>query len=168
MNTVDRGGQNWGVELRRVLLVVPIVVLALGGCADSNPATGPGTVSSVPSEPSLSAQPLSSPRPSGSVPPEVVGSATIQAAVADLAERLGVPPADIEVIEVREVTWSDGGLGCPQPGVGYTQALVNGQLVVLSHNGTAYEYHSGPNRPLFYCADPRPPVEHGGTGAGAL
>ena len=74
--------------------------------------------------------------------------------------------AVVRVVEVVEVTWSDGSLGCPQPGVNYTQALANGQRVVLAAGGMTYEYHSGPNRPLFYCSDPRPPVGGGGAGAG--
>lgn len=153
------------MTLRRLLLVVPIVVLTAAGCAGD----GPGTVPSMSSEPSFTASPLSpaaSPRPSGSVPPGVVDSPPIQAAIADLAGRLDVPSGDIEVVAVSEVTWSDGSLGCPQPGVNYTQALANGQRVVLAAGGRTYEYHSGPNRPLFYCADPRPPVGGGGAGAG--
>ena len=50
---------------------------------------------------------------------------------ADLARRLGVDPDDLEVISAEEVTWPDGSLGCPEPGMSYTQALVDGSKVVL-------------------------------------
>ena len=104
---------------------------------------------------------------SGTALPDASGLPEVAAAVADLAARQGVSREDIEVIEVREVTWRDGSLGCPRPGVNYTQALVNGQLVVLAIGEQRFEYHSGPRRPLFFCADPRPPLEEGaGTGAG--
>lgn len=73
------------------------------------------------------------------------------AAVADLAERLGVTTAEIEIVLVEEVTWPDGSVGCPEPGMMYAQVLVNGSRIVLSHDGVDYEYHEGGRRGLFYC-----------------
>ena len=81
-----------------------------------------------------------------------------QPAVTDLAERLGVDESAITIVSVEEVTWSDGSIGCPEPGMMYTQALVNGTLVVLEVEGKEYEYHSGAARDLFFCEDPIPPV----------
>ena len=81
-----------------------------------------------------------------------------QPAVTDLAERLGVDESAITVVSVEEVTWSDGSIGCPEPGMMYTQALVNGTLVVLEVEGKEYEYHSGGARGLFYCETPIAPV----------
>lgn len=77
---------------------------------------------------------------------------------ADLADRLGVAPATIELVERSEVTWRDGSLGCPQPGMAYTQALVNGSRIVLRHAGVDYHYHSGRGRQPFYCAKPQAPL----------
>ncbi len=85
-------------------------------------------------------------------------------AVADLADRIGVATADVSVVSVEEVTWSDASLGCPQPGMSYTQALVDGSRVILEVGGVQYEYHAGPDGILFYCADPEPPVEDSGYG----
>jgi hypothetical protein len=45
-----------------------------------------------------------------------------QPAVADLADRLGVEESIITVASVEEVTWSDGSLGCPEPGMMHTIA----------------------------------------------
>lgn len=90
-------------------------------------------------------------------------SVTVRAR-ADLARRLGVGEDDIEVISEREVTWPDGSIGCPQPGMAYTQALVNGSQIVLRHTGVDYHYHAGGSRGPFYCADPRPPVPEGAGG----
>jgi hypothetical protein len=36
----------------------------------------------------------------------------------------------------------------------YTQALVDGQRIVLEVDGARYEYHSGAHRPPFLCEDP--------------
>jgi hypothetical protein len=51
------------------------------------------------------------------------------------------------------VTWNDGSIGCPQPGVSYTQALVEGARVTLLHEGTTYAYHQGGDD-LFLCEEP--------------
>jgi hypothetical protein len=86
----------------------------------------------------------------------------VQLAKADLARRLGVEPSEIKLLEMREVTWSDGSLGCPRPGMNYTQALVNGSQIRLEVNGETFYYHSGGGRGPFYCADPVMPLEDGG------
>lgn len=77
--------------------------------------------------------------------------ASVDVAIADLADRLSIDPSEIEVVSVEEVTWPDGSLGCPEPGMVYTQALVNGQRIVLLAEGIEYEYHSGGARDPFYC-----------------
>ncbi len=64
------------------------------------------------------------------------------AAIDDLAQRLGIDPAAIEVVVWDAVTWSDGSIGCPQPGMGYTQALVEGVRIVLAYDGEEYSYHA--------------------------
>jgi len=72
----------------------------------------------------------------------------------DLSERLGIPITLIELVKIEEVTWRDGSLGCPQPGMLYTQALVNGSLIQLMHKETVYQYHSGKGGPPFLCENP--------------
>ena len=100
--------------------------------------------------------------PSDSAVPS--GSST-DIALTDLAARLDVDPSEIEVVSVEEVTWPDGSLGCPKPGMSYTQALVDGQLIILAVDGREYEYHSGRGREPFYCpADQATPPTAGGYG----
>ena len=43
----------------------------------------------------------------------------VQTAREDLAQRLGVPPGQIEVVEAQAVVWPDASLGCPQPGMAF-------------------------------------------------
>jgi hypothetical protein len=69
----------------------------------------------------------------------------------DLAERLGVAPEEIEVVTAERVTWPDGSLGCPEPGMSYTQAMVEGSKVVLGHDDRVYVYHAGPDDQPFLC-----------------
>jgi hypothetical protein len=70
----------------------------------------------------------------------------------DLATRLQVQPEDVTVIERTEKTWPNGSMGCPQPGMQYTQSLVEGSLLVLEVRGDRYNYHAGGGRDYFLCA----------------
>lgn len=73
---------------------------------------------------------------------------------ADLAARLDVEASSIEVAATERVTWRDGSLGCPQPGMMYTQALVEGTRVVLEHDARIYDYHAGADDESFLCENP--------------
>jgi hypothetical protein len=75
----------------------------------------------------------------------------VDQAVADLAVRLSIDASTIETISASSVTWPDGSLGCPQPGMNYTQVLVDGTKIELAVDGTAYSYHSGGSRSPFLC-----------------
>ena len=69
----------------------------------------------------------------------------------DLARRLSIEVDQIELLEVSAVVWPDGGLGCPQPGMVYTQVQHDGALIRLRVGKRIYNYHSGGNRPPFLC-----------------
>ena len=93
-----------------------------------------------------------------STPPPQGMKAMIEEAKTDLAQRLSISADDINLVEAKAVTWSDGSLGCPQPDMMYTQALVPGYLVILQFNERTYEYHGGRSGSLFFCENPVPPV----------
>ncbi len=78
----------------------------------------------------------------------------VTAAVVALAGTLGVDTSMVEVVSQEAVTWRDGSLGCAQPGMLYTQALVEGSRVVLRVDGADYEYHSGGHAEPFHCPAP--------------
>jgi hypothetical protein len=75
----------------------------------------------------------------------------IQMAKEDLAKRLGVPEAEIVVLEARAVLWPDGSLGCPQPGMAYIQIPFDGGLIRLEVDGQEYNYHTGGPDGPFLC-----------------
>ncbi len=79
--------------------------------------------------------------------------ALAKAARSDLAERLGVPEEEIAITGAAAVIWNDGSMGCPQPDMSYTQVLVDGARVTLSHDGSDYTYHQGGGA-LFLCEEP--------------
>ena len=85
----------------------------------------------------------------------------VSEAIADLAGRLGVAPAQIEVVSVEAVVWPDGGLGCPQPGMMYPQVLQDGLRIQLAVDGVVYQYHSGGRRAPFLCEHPAEPAPPG-------
>lgn len=81
----------------------------------------------------------------------------VERARSHLAAALGCAPADIVVETVEPVVWNDGALGCPQPGVMYTQATVAGYKVTLTHDGQRYWYHTDRRRNVVPCPhDVRP------------
>lgn len=74
------------------------------------------------------------------------------AAVADLAERLNVDGSTITVAVAESIVWPDGALGCPEPGMAYTQVQVEGSRAVLIQGNSTYFYHGGEGSPgPFLC-----------------
>jgi len=93
------------------------------------------------------------------LPSDPLPDSVAQEAVGDLAARLGIDRSSIEVLDARKVTWRDGSVGCPQPGLAYTQALVPGSLVMLRVGDTSYAYHAADTSSAFYCPTPQAPLE---------
>jgi hypothetical protein len=163
--------------MRRVLLLAPLVAL-LAACGGDDDETEPpsSTVAAAATEPTSAVSstttvppttaplatsdatlvPMTSRPAAPNPPPDGPVSADETQAVADLAARLGVEPATITTVAVEAVTWRDGAIGCPQPGMNYTQALVEGVRVILEVGGKRYQYHAGGARPLFLCEKPEP------------
>ncbi|MGW7683174.1 hypothetical protein ACWGID_20740 [Kribbella sp. NPDC054772] len=96
--------------------------------------------------------------PTGSPSSSVPSGGPADQAKADLAKRLGVAAAEVTVVSSEEVTWPDGSLGCPEPGMRYTQALVPGNRTILEAGGKQYQYHSGGHRAPFLCEHPQGPA----------
>jgi hypothetical protein len=127
-------------------------VPAVGETASSSASTPPSSDASV--TPTTSANQQTPPYGS-SLPPVKSGvpidptRPLVTDAVADLAGRLGIGTDEVAVVDALAVTWPDSSLGCPQPGMMYSQVLTKGTLVVLEAGGKRYEYHGG--KPLFLC-----------------
>ena len=77
--------------------------------------------------------------------------AMVQFAREDLAGRLDAPLDAIALLKFESVVWPDGSLGCPQPGMAYTQVLVEGYRILLNYQGEIYSYHGGESREPFLC-----------------
>ena len=61
---------------------------------------------------------------------------------ADAKKRANASSENVVVVKAERVTWNDGSLGCPRPGMAYTQALVPGYWVVLEADGLTYDYRA--------------------------
>jgi hypothetical protein len=137
-----------------------VATLLLSGCGSAAPGSGSATTPSVTT--TVTARPSASPT---AAPDKVVATMNdqVEAAVADLATGLGVPPSDVTVVSAEAVTWRDGSIGCPKKGMAYTQALVDGYLIVLDVAGTEYRYHSTLTGAPFRCAEnAQDPLPSGG------
>lgn len=123
-------------------------------------ATAPGdSASGRPSD--LSAQPLSpagsvassKPLPSGSL---ALPESIVDPVIADVAKLAGVPKERVLVEFAAAMSYPDGGLGCPEPGVAYPQVPVEGWRIVASVAGTVYDYRGSSKVRLRRC-DPAQP-----------
>ena len=130
----------------RTILIVGAAVLLVAAC------TGDRGAGSDANEPSVGSQePSSEPGASGDV---TLPASIIDPVVTDAAGRLGVDPSAVTIVSAHLETFSDGSLGCPEPGMLYTQALVDGYQVVVEANGTRLDYRgSGPGQ-FRICENP--------------
>ncbi|MDO5740602.1 MAG: hypothetical protein Q4P07_10685 [Ornithinimicrobium sp.] len=101
--------------------------------------------------------------PTGPVPQSVKDRSDVVTAIADQAKRAGVEVSQVTVAGYADVTWSDGSLGCPKPGMMYTQALVPGSQLILQVGDRLSSYHAAQGKPYSYCANPVPPPRGSAT-----
>ncbi len=85
-------------------------------------------------------------RVTGEVPLELLDSM-----LKDLTARTGAALEQVSIIRGQAVVWNDGSLGCPQPGVMYTQALINGYWVELEIAGKKFDYRASETGYFFLC-----------------
>jgi hypothetical protein len=136
------------IAMRRVSVLAVAAAVLLVACGnESETAQTGGTPTMTPTGSSSS-----SPRP------ETPSDDLVNQAKADLTKQVGIDAAEIVVVSSEEVTWPDGSLGCPKPGMRYTQALVPGHRTILEAGGKRYHYHSGGHRAPFLCEHPQPPI----------
>lgn len=75
----------------------------------------------------------------------------VEAALADAERRTTVPKADLKLVSAEVVTWTDGSLGCPSPGVMYTQAMIPGYRIRLRADEANLDYHASARGRLVLC-----------------
>jgi hypothetical protein len=91
--------------------------------------------------------------------------AMVEAALDDAARRTKIDRTRLTVLSAGSVTWSDGSLGCPEPGKAYTQALVPGYRIRIQAGAEVLDYHAGRRGVPALCPADRSiePVQNGST-----
>ena len=79
-----------------------------------------------------------------------------QVVVADAAKHLNVSENAVVLTRAEQVNWSDGSLGCPRPGMSYSQALVPGYRLVARSAERELVYHTDTSRHAIRCEEPVP------------
>jgi hypothetical protein len=82
----------------------------------------------------------------------------------EAASLASVAPEQLVVVRAEPVVWNDGSLGCPEPGMEYTQALVHGYWVVIRAIGKTYDFRVGRDGSFRLCPEGmgRPPIQSDG------
>ncbi len=146
--------RTWRTTALRLLAAASLLLLA-GACGEADgPADEPDTPTDEatpddPDEPDTTQE--------DAIDEALVDhvTAAVEAAAADA----DVSADDVEVVRAESVTWSDGAVGCPQPGEMYTQALVEGYRIELSVAGETVSYHGADGDEPFRCDDPQEPAD---------
>lgn len=140
--------------------LIGLLGMPLAACGGS---TGPSTeVPSTPSatEPasppsSLPATPRSvepvTPPPTAAARARVDLATMVERALAAAAEKTGVARSELVVVSSEAVVWPDGAIGCPQPGMNYTMALVPGYQIVIDARGQRLDYHATERGYMILC-----------------
>ena len=90
-------------------------------------------------------------------PADAGSQGLIEKAKEDLAQRLSISAAEINLVEITEVEWSDSSLECPQPGMDYLQVVTPGYRILLNVGSNRYEYHSNRDTYVVFCENQFPP-----------
>lgn len=126
------------------------ILAALALCLLACDMTGAQSLPAERAENFVPANPRGGQLPPG--PDGTVARAAIEAAVrADAARawRLDAPAA--LRVDVEELDWADGSLGCARPGMAYTQALVPGWRLVVRYQQHEAVYHASRRGQWLLC-----------------
>ena len=158
------------MNLKWMISVLMMSLFFLAACSPSSvePSVNPSDITSENSTPAIDTTPaeeeMATPEApgadftSGEVPQKM-----FDAVLADLLTNTGGTRADVTLVKAEQVTWNDGSLGCPEPGVMYTQALIDGYQVVFSVGDKSYDYHLSDRGNFVLCENSFSPGISGGT-----
>ena len=82
---------------------------------------------------------------------EQVPQAILDPILKEAAALAEVARDQLVIVRAESVVWNDGSLGCPEPGMMYTQALVNGYWIVIEAAGQTYDFRVGSGGSFRLC-----------------
>ena len=137
------------VELRVVEADTPTAVVERIS-ADSTPTLEPIDSTQLFITPTITiAMPSPEPREPVTVPSHLQPIA--DQIIEDIIGRTGIDRNAISLLSYEAVTWPDGAIGCPQPGMAYTQALVDGYRLLFDASGKQMFYHTAGTQRFVFC-----------------
>lgn len=126
----------------RIALIATIWLIA--GCTAAGGPASASPYHSLSVDPSAAVKPPLQPirDPSASMTPGVIDlpPSILDPIVDEIAGLAAIPRGEVIVMVAQAVTFPNGGLGCPKPGVMYTQVTVDGYIVVAVAGGVTYDY----------------------------
>jgi len=75
----------------------------------------------------------------------------VQQAKEMLAQKLGNPIEQIVFFDILAVEWPNSSLGCPRPGIFYTEVITPGYKIQLESKGFVYTVHSDLTDQVVLC-----------------
>lgn len=89
-----------------------------------------------------------------------VPEAVLRPILDEAAKLANVPLQQLAIVRAEAVVWNDGSLGCPEPGMQYTQALVSGYWVQVTVAEQTYDFRVRPDGSFRLCPPGRghPPL----------
>jgi len=154
--------------MKRILLLAVIVLLTLNACVSVNPTPAVSPLGDSAAQPvSPVAAPLPSPTRAAAQKVTVASPTTVEGvpiiknletrAIEDLAQRLGIPAADITLISAEKDEFPGANFGCPavekvETG-GASPAFVVATEIVLEADGVRYRYRGKGNQLVFCFED---------------
>lgn len=153
---MPKGGRGQRMTVAAGVVAAVMLVATVTACADGS-GSGDDTVEPAPEPTTTTATPTPTPTPTPTQEETPIDANDPEAlAIADLADHADVSADAIDVLTNERVTWRDGSLGCPEPGMMYTQALVEGYRIVLQVDGQDFAYHGADGGAPSRCDNPDP------------
>jgi hypothetical protein len=148
-------------RLTTVLASAAALLIAGAGCAQTpDPPAADAKTSKPPIREHASTEGAAPAKPAKPAGP-VASDDLLNRMASDLAQRLGAQLPELRVVAVEPVVWSDGALGCPQPGQSYVAAQTPRISVQFERGGKTYQYHGSERGHFVYCTNPAEPVRGG-------
>jgi hypothetical protein len=142
------------VRLAVLVALMLSAVQSACGQAAQNPGVGSASPVQAPAAQPAPPSPKPSVSPASATSPE--SRAAVEAALKDAAAHLGVDVGDVRVDRVEARDWPDSSLGCPRPGLMYSQVVTPGFFIVLTAGGATpkeLDYHSDERGRVVLCQE---------------
>ena len=97
--------------------------------------------------------PSADPGPTGPEKTWSMAQVILEPILKEAAALAKVSREQLVIVRAESVVWGDGSLGCPEPDMAYTQALVNGYWVVIKAAEHTYDFRVGSGGSFRLCPE---------------